>query len=144
MPKSLVHDPVFDWEGDTLLRTPLDRTVIYEAHVKGLTMRHPSVPEPLRGTYAGLAEKVIIDHLKHLGVTAIELQPIHHFVHDHHLVDGGRRNYWGYNTISYFAPHSEYCASERQGDQVAEFKHMVKRLHQAGIEVILDVVYNHT
>lgn len=144
MPRSVVHQPHFDWMGDRRLQLPWHETVIYEVHVKGFTANHPDVPEPLRGTYAGLAHPSVIDYLKDLGVTAVELMPIHYFVHDKHLVDQGLRNYWGYNSVGYFAPHSEYASDERPGAVVAEFKHMVQALHQAGIEVILDVVYNHT
>ncbi len=122
--------------------------MIYEVHVKGFTMRHPEIPEELRGTYAGLAHPAAIAHLKRLGVTAVELLPVHQFIHDEHLVDRGLRNYWGYNSIAYLAPHNDYAAATRNGgplgQQVQEFKQMVKTLHQAGIEVILDVVYNHT
>jgi glycogen operon protein len=118
--------------------------VIYEAHVKGLTALHPQVPPELRGTYAGVAHPAVIEHLQRLGVTALELMPVHQFIHDEHLVSAGRRNYWGYNTIGFFAPHNGYSSSGHRGEQVQEFKLMVKTLHQAGIEVILDVVYNHT
>jgi isoamylase len=118
--------------------------VIYEAHVKGLTQRNPDVPEELRGTYAGLAHPAVIDYLKNLGVTAIELMPVHHFVQDERLVNMGLRNYWGYNSQSFFAPHADYAAAGHAGEQVREFKDMVKAYHQAGLEVILDVVYNHT
>lgn len=144
MPKSVVLQPHFDWANDRRLQTPWHETVIYEIHVKGFTARHPDVPENLRGTYAGLAHPKVIDYLKDFGVTAVELMPIHTFVHDNHLIEQGLRNYWGYNSIGYFAPHAEYAADPRPGGEVAEFKHMVKTLHQAGIEVILDVVYNHT
>ncbi|HTY19896.1 MAG TPA: glycogen debranching protein GlgX [Myxococcota bacterium] len=144
VPRSIVVNPFFDWGNDRPPRTPAHDTVLYEAHVRGLTARHPDVPEPLRGTYAGLAHPVAIEHLKRLGVTAVELLPVHHFVHDAHLVDRGLRNYWGYSSIGYFAPHDEYAAGGRAGQQVAEFKGMVRALHGAGIEVILDVVYNHT
>jgi glycogen operon protein len=122
----------------------MHRTIIYEAHVKGLTINNPDLPEHLRGTYAGLGHPVIIDYLQDLGVTAVELMPIHHFVHDQHLIDKDLRNYWGYNSLAFFAPHSEYSAADSLGGQVREFKDMVKALHRAGIEVILDVVYNHT
>ncbi len=144
MPKSVVHQPHFDWSGDRRLQLPWHETIIYETHVKGLTARHPDVPPELRGTYAGLAQPAVVDYLKHLGITAVELMPIHHFIHDKHLVDRGLRNYWGYNSIAYLAPHSEYAYDQRPSGAVAEFKQMVKALHQAGIEVILDVVYNHT
>jgi glycogen operon protein len=142
--KSVVHHPHFDWGGDRGPDTPLHETVIYEAHLKGLTRGHPDVPEPLRGTYAGFAQPAVIEHLVSLGVTAVELMPIHQFVHDHHLLERSLRNYWGYNTIGFFAPHNEYASTGQRGEQVNEFKAMVKTLHQAGIEVILDVVYNHT
>ncbi len=144
MPWCIVHQPFFDWAGDRQLRRPWHETVIYELHVKGFTQRHPDVPSELRGTYAGLAHPAAIDHLKQLGVTAVELMPVHYFVHDRHLRDQELRNYWGYNSIAYFAPHGDYAAGLGAGVAVAEFKQMVKALHQAGIEVILDVVYNHT
>lgn len=144
MPKSVVIDPIFDWEGDKPPRIPWHQTLIYEMHVKGFTMRHPEVPDPIRGTYAGLAHPAIIDYLKKLGITAIELLPIHQFVRDKHLLDQGLTNYWGYNSIGFFAPDRLYSASGFCGEQVTEFKQMVKALHAAGIEVILDVVYNHT
>jgi isoamylase len=143
MPKSVVVNPYFDWGVDRPPKTPYNKTVIYEAHVKGLTMTHPRVPEALRGTYAGIAHPAIIDHLQELGVTAIELMPVHQFVQDDTLQQKGLRNYWGYNTIGFFAPHNEY-AQDTDGQQVQEFKGMVRALHEAGIEVILDVVYNHT
>ena len=143
MPKAVVVDPGFDWGNDRLPRTPLHKTVIYEAHVKGLTMRHPEVPPELRGTYLGIAHPAIVEYLLALGITAIELQPVHQFVHDSLLMEKGLRNYWGYNSIGFLAPHNEYATSQR-GAQVVEFKQMVKTLHAAGIEVILDVVYNHT
>ena len=145
MPKSVVVDDFFDWEGDRLLQLPWSDTVIYETHVKGFTQLHPDIPENLRGTYAGLAHPVAIAHLKSLGITAVELLPVHHFfVYSGTLADRGLRNYWGYDPLSYFAPHADYSASGIHGQQVVEFKQMVKRLHAAGIEVILDVVYNHT
>ncbi|HEX2443808.1 MAG TPA: glycogen debranching protein GlgX [Vicinamibacterales bacterium] len=144
MPKSVVVNPYFDWRGDRAPRTGWHHTVVYETHVKGFTERHPDIPHDLRGTYAGLAHPAAIDHLKNLGVTSIELMPVHHFVHDAHLVERGLRNYWGYNSIGYLAPHAEYAASGQRGEQVHEFKQMVKDLHRAGIEIILDVVYNHT
>ena len=144
VPKSLVIDPSFDWEGDRHPRTPWHETVIYEAHVKGLTATHPEVPEALRGRYAGLAHPAVIRHLKGLGITAVELMPVHQFIHYAFLAEKGLRNYWGYSSIGYFAPHNEYAADRREGHQVREFKGMVKALHQAGLEVILDVVYNHT
>ena len=142
--KSVVHHPHFDWAGDKPPDRPLHETVIYEAHLKGFTRCHPDVPEELRGTYAGFAHPAVIDHLTSLGVTAVELMPIHQFVHDQRLVERGLRNYWGYNTIGFFAPHNEYASTGHRGEQVNEFKLMVRTLHQAGIEVILDVVYNHT
>ena len=144
MPKSVVIDTAFTWGADRALRIPWRETIIYEAHVKGLTMRHPDVPENLRGTYAGLASAPIIEYLKGLGITAIELMPVHAFVQDQHLRDRGLHNYWGYNSIGFFAPEGRYAAAGRPGRQVAEFKTMVRALHEAGIEVILDVVYNHT
>ena len=140
----VVTNPYFDWEGDRHPRTPYADTVIYEAHVKGLTATHPDVPENLRGTYAGLAHRSVVEHLKGLGVTAVELMPVHQFVHDDVLLQRGLRNYWGYNTLGFFAPHEGYAAGSTPGGQVQEFKAMVKELHDAGIEVILDVVYNHT
>jgi isoamylase len=144
VPKSVVIDPIFDWKGDRLLRTPWHETVIYETHVKGMTIRHPDVPEELRGTYAGLASKPVLKHLTSLGITAIELLPVHQFAADRHLVERGLTNYWGYNSIGYFAPDVRYASAGRLGQQVDEFKAMVKAFHRAGIEVILDVVYNHT
>ncbi len=144
VPKSVVINPYFDWGHDQLPRRPLNETVIYEVHVKGFTRLHPDVPAEIRGTYSGLAAPVIIDYLTDLGVTALELQPIHQFVHDAHLIERGLRNYWGYNSIGYFAPHNEYSSRSQLGQQVQDFKLMVKTLHEAGIEVILDVVYNHT
>ena len=144
MPRSVVVDPDFDWGDDRPPRHPPNGTVIYEVHVKGFTARHPGVPAELRGTYAGLAHPVAIDYLKALGVTAIELLPIHQFVHDAHLASQGLRNYWGYNSLGFLAPHNGYASVAEGGRQVAEFKGMVKALHAADIEVILDVVYNHT
>ncbi|MFI8367975.1 glycogen debranching protein GlgX [Streptomyces sp. NPDC085466] len=141
---SVVVNPYFDWGDDRRPRTEYHHTVIYEAHVKGLTMLHPDLPEELRGTYAGLAHPAVIGHLKELGVTALELMPVHQFVNDHRLVDAGLSNYWGYNTIGFFAPHNAYASWGDRGQQVLEFKSAVRALHQAGIEVILDVVYNHT
>jgi glycogen operon protein len=140
MPKSRVIDTAFTWGDDSPPGTPWHDTVIYELHVKGFTIQHPDVPPPYRGTYAGLCTEPVIEHFKRLGITAVELMPVHSFVSDRHLVEQGLSNYWGYNSIGYFAPHNAYSAS---GD-VAEFKTMVKRLHSSGIEVILDVVYNHT
>ena len=144
VPRSVVHNPSFDWEGERRIERPLHETVIYETHVRGLTLRHPGVPEGLKGTYAGLAHPAAVGHLRELGVTAVELMPVHYFIHDRRLVDQGLRNYWGYNSIAYFAPHSDYAADKRPGGAVGEFKAMVKALHGAGLEVILDVVYNHT
>ncbi|MFC9326815.1 glycogen debranching protein GlgX [Kitasatospora sp. NPDC057015] len=141
---SVVINPYFDWGTDRPPRTDYHRTVLYEAHVKGLTQLHPGIPEEIRGTYAGLAHPAAIEHLAKLGVTAIELMPVHQFVRDHRLRDLGLANYWGYNTIGFFAPHSSYSSGGDRGQQVQEFKSMVKALHAAGIEVILDVVYNHT
>jgi isoamylase len=143
MPKSVVINPWFDWNNDRYPRTPWHKTVIYEVHVKGFTKLHPGVPEQLRGTYAGLAHHAAIRHLKDLGVTAVELLPVHQFVQNAHGTDG-RRNYWGYNSISFLAAHNEYSSAGQLGQQVQEFKQMVKTLHNEGIEVILDVVYNHT
>ncbi len=144
IPKCVVVDQAFSWGGDQLLRTPWDRTVIYELHVHGFTARHPDVPKNLRGTYAGLATPEVIEHLQQLGVTAVELLPVHHFIRDKHLVDRGLTNYWGYNSIGFFAPDIGYASSTARAQHVWEFKTMVKALHNAGIEVILDVVYNHT
>jgi isoamylase len=141
---SVVINPFFDWAFDRAPLTPYHETVIYEAHVKGLTQTHPGIPEGLRGTYAALAHPAIIDHLKSLNVTALELMPVHQFMHDERLLDLGLRNYWGYNTFGFFAPHYQYASNRQAGAAVAEFKMMVRSLHAAGIEVILDVVYNHT
>ena len=141
---SVVINPFFDWATDRSPRRPYHETVIYEAHVKGMTETHPAVPEALRGTYAGLAHPAIIDHLKSLNVTAIELMPVHQFMHDSRLLDLGLRNYWGYNTFGFFAPHNQYAANRKGGGAVTEFKSMVRAFHEQGIEVILDVVYNHT
>jgi isoamylase len=143
-PLAAVVDGAFTWGDDRPPRTPWHKTVIYEAHVKGFTKLHPEVPEGLRGSYAGLAREAPIRHLKELGVTAVELMPVHHFVHDRHLVDKGLRNYWGYNTLGFFAPHPEYCDQVSPLESVRSFKIMVRALHAAGLEVILDVVYNHT
>ncbi|HWM32864.1 MAG TPA: glycogen debranching protein GlgX, partial [Pseudolysinimonas sp.] len=140
----VVINPFFDWAGDRAPRIPYAETVIYEAHVKGLTRLHPDVPENLRGTYAGIAHPAIIEHLTRIGVTALELMPVHQFLDDSVLQDKGLHNYWGYNTIGFLAPHSGYSSSGDLGQQVQEFKAMVRALHEAGIEVILDVVYNHT
>jgi isoamylase len=144
IPKSVVIDSGFDWEGDTPPRTRLEDTVIYETHVKGFTMRHPDVRADLRGTYAGLADPAAIAYLNDLGVTAIELLPVHHIADESFLPERGLTNYWGYSTIGYFAPHSAYAATGIRGQEVREFKGLVKAMHQAGSEVILDVVYNHT
>jgi isoamylase len=144
MPKSVVTNPYFEWGSDRRPETPWHRTIIYETHVKGFTMRHPGVPENLRGTYAGMAHPAAIRYLKQLGITAIEILPVHQFIHSKDLLDKGLRNYWGYDSISFLAPHNEYAASGQLGQQVTEFKQMVKALHEEGIEVILDVVYNHT
>ncbi|WP_327069694.1 glycogen debranching protein GlgX [Kitasatospora sp. NBC_01302] len=141
---SVVINPYFDWGNDRPPRTDYHRSVIYEAHVKGLTQLHPGIPEEIRGTYAALAHPALIEHLAKLGITAIELMPVHQFVRDHRLRDIGLSNYWGYNTIGFFAPHGSYSSVGDRGQQVQEFKSMVKALHAAGIEVILDVVYNHT
>lgn len=144
IPKSVVIDPSFDWEGDKPMDIPYHQTIIYETHVKGFTQLHPDIPVNLRGTYAGMAHPVVIDYLKKLGITAIELMPVHQFVNDRNLKDRGLKNYWGYNTIGFFAPDARYASSGVRGEQVVEFKNLVKTLHKAGIEVILDVVYNHT
>mgnify|MGYP002398981912 CR=1 FL=1 len=144
IPRSVVVDAAFDWEDSKQPRIAYDRSIIYELHVKEFTKRNPNIPEELRGTYAGLAHPASIQYLKELGVTAVELMPVHHFVADRHLVEKGLTNYWGYNTIGYFAPDVRYSASGKRGEQVTEFKNMVKEMHKAGIEVILDVVYNHT
>ncbi|GAB2654763.1 glycogen debranching protein GlgX [Prescottella soli] len=141
---TVVINPYFDWGTDRPPRTPYHETLIYEAHVKGMTATHPGVPEALRGTYAGLAHPEVIDHLRSLGVTAVELMPVHQFMHDQILVDRGLRNYWGYNTFGFLAPHAEYSSAEKPSGAVTEFKAMVRAFHEAGIEVILDVVYNHT
>ncbi|MFG6280500.1 glycogen debranching protein GlgX [Microbacterium sp. 5K110] len=144
MMKGVVINPFFDWTGDRHPKTPYAESFIYEAHVKGLTQLHPDVPEELRGTYAGIAHPAVIDHLRKLGVTAIELMPVHQFVNDSTLEEKGLSNYWGYNTIAFLAPQNTYSSTGDHGQQVQEFKAMVKALHAAGIEVILDVVYNHT
>jgi isoamylase len=144
VPKCVVIDPAFDWEGDRPLARPWNETVIYEVHVKGFTKLHPDVREDLRGTFAGLASDAAVSYLTGLGVTAVELLPVHHFADERFLDDRGLTNYWGYSTLGFFAPHSAYAATGTRGEQVAEFKGMVKALHRAGIEVILDVVYNHT
>jgi isoamylase len=144
MPKCVVIDPAFSWGNDTSPNTPWHRTIIYELHVKGYTKLHPEVPPELRGTYAGLSCPPVIDYLKNLGITAVELMPVHQFVADRHLKDRGLTNYWGYNTIGFFSPEVSYASSGMLGQQVVEFKTMVRALHREGIEVILDVVYNHT
>lgn len=143
-PLGVVVDANFDWGDDKHPDTPWHKTLIYEAHAKGFTRLHPGVPEDLRGTYSGMASDAAIDHLKQLGVTALELMPVHHHVDDRHLATNGLTNYWGYNTLSFFAPDSRYAAASEPQDVINEFKHMVKQLHAANIEVILDVVYNHT
>lgn len=144
VPKSMVSNPYFDWEHDRPPRIPLSKSIIYELNVKGFTARHPEVPRELRGTYAGLISRAPLKFLKELGITAVELMPVHCFLDDKMLADRGLRNYWGYNTLNYFAPEARYSSCGDQGGQVAEFKSMVKTLHREGIEVILDVVYNHT
>jgi glycogen operon protein len=144
VPRSVVCADEFDWAGDRRLQTPLEDSIVYELHVKGFTKLHPEVPDALRGTYRGLAHPAVIDHLTRLGVTAVELLPVHQFVHDGGLVARGLRNFWGYQSIGYFAPHNEYSASGDSGGQVEDFKTMVRGLHAAGLEVILDVVFNHT
>ena len=144
MPKSVVINPYFDWGNDRHPRTPSHETVIYETHVKGFSIKHPEIPEELRGSYGALAHPRAIEYFTRLGITAIELMPSHQFIHDAHLVERGLRNYWGYNSIGFLAAHNEYSSSGQTGQQVPEFKQMVKGLHEAGIEVILDVVYNHT
>ena len=142
--KSVVVNPFFDWQDDRPPRHPYHETVVYEAHVKGLTQLHPDIPDEIRGTYAGLSHPAMIEHLRRLGVTAIELMPVHQFINDWGLAGQGLSNYWGYNTIGFFAPHNCYSATGQLGEQVLEFKAMVRDLHRADIEVILDVVYNHT
>jgi isoamylase len=144
MPRSVVINPFFDWAGDRPLRTPWSDTVIYETHVRGATMRHPEVPEELRGTYGGIAHPAFVNHLQRLGVTAVELLPVHQFVHDERLVEMGLTNYWGYNSIGFLAPHNGYASRGQAGEQLQEFRQMVRDLHAAGIEVLLDVVYNHS
>ncbi|WP_309617078.1 glycogen debranching protein GlgX [Salinibacterium sp.] len=140
----VVINPFFDWTGESKPNVAYNDTIIYEAHVKGLTATHPDIPEEQRGTYAGIAHPAVIEHLQKLGITAIELMPVHQFVNDSVLQDKGLSNYWGYNTIGFFAPHAAYSSTGDHGQQVLEFKSMVRALHHAGIEVILDVVYNHT
>ncbi|MBV8376760.1 MAG: glycogen debranching protein GlgX, partial [Verrucomicrobia bacterium] len=144
IPKSVVIDPTYDWGNDHAPQRPLHETVVYEVHVKGFTKLCPHVPEKIRGTYAGLGSSWAIDYFKNLGITAVELLPVHQFIDDNILIDRGLRNYWGYNSIGYFAPECRYSSSGVGGEQVQEFKTMVRNLHSAGIEVILDVVYNHT
>jgi isoamylase len=144
IPKCVVVDQSFDWEGDRPPRMPWHKTIVYEAHVKGLTKRNAKLPEHVRGAYGGLAHPESVEYLKQLGVTAVELLPVQQFVQDSLLLDRGLRNYWGYNSIGYFAPHNEYSCTGTRGEQVREFKGLVKAMHRAGIEVILDVVYNHT
>lgn len=144
MPRCVVVNPFFDWERDEPLRTHWQETVVYETHVKGLTIRNSDIPEEVRGTYAGLAHPATVSYLRKLGVTAVELLPVHQFIHSKRLVDLGLRNYWGYDTIGFLAPHNKYSSRGQRGQQVQEFKQMVKNLHSQGIEVILDVVYNHT
>lgn len=144
IPKSVVVNDHFDWQGDRAPKRPYHLSIIYETHVKGFTRMHPDIPKEIQGTYAGIAHPVTIEYLKKLGITAVELLPVHHFVADRHLVEKGLTNYWGYNTIGYFAPDARYSSTGVMGEQVAEFKNMVMELHKAGIEVILDVVYNHT
>ena len=138
IPKAKVIDPTFDWQGKQSFRAPWDQTVIYEGHVRGLSMLHPEVPEKLRGTFAGLANKHLLEHIKNLGITSVELLPIHDFVHDNHLLERGLKNYWGYNSIAFLTPQAEYLAS----GHLHEFKEMAASLHDAGLELILDVVYN--
>lgn len=143
-PRSVVIDPVFNWEDDKPPKIPYHKTIIYETHIKGFTKTHPDIPEDIRGTYAAISHPVTINYLKSLGISAVELMPVHHFIHDKVLIDKGLTNYWGYNTIGYFAPDIRYSSTGTTGGQVYEFKQMVKELHKAKIEVILDVVYNHT
>jgi isoamylase len=144
IPKSVVIDPRFDWEDDVHPDIPLHQSIIYELHVKGFTAQHPGVPPELRGTYKGLTQSPVLDYLRSLGITAVELMPIHQFVSDRHLVEKNLTNYWGYNSIGFFSPDARYSSSGVSGEQVTEFKNMVKAFHREGIEVILDVVYNHT
>jgi isoamylase len=144
VPRSVVINPFFDWENDRPLGRPLHETIIYEVHVKGFTARHADIPEEIRGTYSGLSHPAAVEYLIDLGITAVELLPVHQFIHDAHLIERGLRNYWGYNSIGYLAPHNEYASQGHPGRQVQEFKQVVKILHAAGLEVILDVVYNHT
>jgi glycogen operon protein len=144
VPKAVVTTSHFDWENDRPPLTPLHDSIVYELHVKGFTALHPAIPPEIRGTYAGLAHPEVTDYLKRLGITAVELMPVHEFVDDKVLLDRGLRNYWGYNSINFFAPEARYSAAGDRGEQIGEFKAMVKAMHRAGIEVILDVVYNHT
>ena len=144
VPRSVVIDDKFHWGEDRPPETPISDFILYEVHVRGFSMRNPDVPEKLRGTYAGLAHDASIAYLKQIGITAVELLPVHHFIDEGHLLDRGLCDYWGYNTLGYFAPMARYSSSGDDGQQVIEFKQMVKRLHEEGIEVILDVVYNHT
>ena len=144
MPRSVVIDENFDWEGDKFPRIPYHKTIIYEVHVKGFTKLMEQIPEEIRGSYAALAHPATINYFKELGITAVELMPIHYFISDRHLVENGKCNYWGYNSIAYFAPDVRYTSNGVLGQQVFEFKNMVRQLHKEGIEVILDVVYNHT
>ncbi len=144
MPRSVVVSPFFDWTGDRSPKRPYNESVIYEAHVRGLTQQHPGIPEEIRGTYAAIAHPVMLEHFHTVGITAVELMPVHQFIQDEHLISKGLQNYWGYNTVGFLAPHNAYSSSGQRGQQVQEFKTMVKALHAEGIEVILDVVYNHT
>ncbi len=144
MPKGVVVNPFYDWGNDQPPRIKYHQSVLYETHVRGLTMRHPAVPDELRGTYAGVALPAVVEHLLALGVTTVELLPVFQFVHEHHLVERGQSNYWGYNPVGLFAPHNEYAAYGRNGQQVQEFRNMVKALHSAGLEVIIHGVYSHT
>ena len=144
LPKCVVIDPAFAWEQDRPPRTPWPHTLIYELHVKGMTARHPEVPPEWRGTYTGLTHPALLDYFHRLGVTAVELLPVHQFLDEHHLVQAGLSNYWGYSSLGFFAPEARYASTGVVGQQVAEFKTMVHTLHRAGLEVILDVVYNHT
>jgi glycogen operon protein len=144
VPRSVVVNPFFDWADDHPPRTPLNESIVYETHVKGFTKLHPEIPEAIRGTYAGLAHPAAIRYLESLGVTAVELLPVHQFVHGNHVASRGLRNYWGYDSIGFLAPHNEYASSGQLGEQIGEFRAMVRALHASGIEVILDVVYNHT
>src|SRR5262249_43241797 len=144
VPKCVITASHFDWENDRPPMTPLHETVLYEAHVKGFTALRPDLPEELRGTYAGLGHPVMVEYLRELGITAVELMPVHAFLDERHLAERSLRNYWGYNSINFFAPEARYSSSGDRGEQIGEFKALVKALHRANIEVILDVVYNHT